>query len=201
LNILGKLNQLHARRNASYHEDAPIVSDLSSLSYADLSSLLDGEDSVRSARARIRYMAALFPDLGLVPLAEEIHAIIDNKNVTVGDIRLILDGRSLADPSRRTHEVPLARIQMLGRLLSNGTGVTEGARQSGMSRFTAQAIDGYLGLTACFAEQAFDAAIDMVREGWSTREMAKVLNVSQSTAVRMAQRAREVLVELGEVSA
>jgi len=186
------------RQSAPFDLDAPVCKDLSTLSYTDLHALRD-EASVVSSRARIRYLAALFPDLGLVSLAESVHAIIDNPNLSVGDVRLILDGRSLADPTRRTREVDLHAIQTIGRLISSGVSVVGAARRAGVSRTTARSVDEYLGLSQVYHDRAMDITIDLTREGASTRAIADVLQVSQSTACRWQRKARSVLKELGEL--
>jgi len=190
------------RPSGMYDPDAPVVKELKRLGYIDLHAAVDGlEDmSIRTGRAHVRYLAALLPELDRTKLARAVAAIIHNDRLPESDIRLILDGRSLQDPTRRTNEVPVEAIQTVGRLLMQGRGVQEAARAARVAKNTVLAIDNYLGLTTAYADKLMDAAVTAVREGWSVRELARAAEVSKSQAHRLMQRAREVLVEIGEVA-
>jgi hypothetical protein len=179
-----------------------VVEELQRLGYVDLRSLADTfeGDASRSSRARLRYLAALLPDLDRRRLAEAITGIIANRNLTPGDIRLILDGRSLANPSQRTREVPIEAVQTIGRMLVRGETHVETARAARVSVNTVEAIDGFLGLTQSYQDRLMDDAVNGVREGWSVRQLARTSNISKSQAHRLMVRAREVLVEIGEVA-
>lgn len=192
-----------ARPSGLYDPDAPVVKELKRLGYIDLHAAVDGleEMAIRTGRAHVRYLAALLPDLDRNKLARALAAIINNDRLPESDIRLILDGRSLQDPTRRTGEVPVEAIQTVGRMLLQGRGIREAARAARVSKNTVLAIDNYLGLTTAYADKLMDAAITAVREGWSVRELARDVEVSKSQAHRLMQRAREVLVEIGEVVA
>jgi hypothetical protein len=189
------------RANARFDSEA-VSAHIDRLSYADVTTLSDAltGEMTRTLRAQIRYLAALFPEMTLNQAADTIAWVINNRNLYPRDVRLILDARSMADPSRHTNEVPFAAIQTVGRVLvSGGTRVTA-ARASGLSIDTVVAIDDYLGMSQAWYDRAIETAIAGMREGWSVRKVAAVLGVSKSTAHRLMVRARDVLVELGEVT-
>ncbi len=194
--ILGKHTQL------PYDSDAPVVQELRRLGYIDIHTLSDAfdGDTSRTSRARLRYIAALLPDLDRKTLSVTITGIVANPNLTEGDVRLILDGRSLADPTQRTREVPIESIQTIGRLLTAGVSQAEAARAARVSLNTVEAVDDFLGLTQAYQDRLMDDAVLAVREGWSVRELARIAEVSKSQAHRLMQRAREVLIEIGEVA-
>jgi hypothetical protein len=184
-----------------YDRDAPVVKELRRLGYIDLRTLMDDIDEAhsRTNRAHVRYLAALMPELSLNKLSSAITGIISNNNLIERDVRLILEGRSLWDPTRRTREVALEAIQTIGRSLSAGKTREAAARAAGVSLNTVEAIDNYLGLSTAYADKLFSSVVDCVRDGLSVRETAKFVGVSRSRAHRLVQRAREVLVEIGEV--
>ena len=199
MNVASKLTRAVRMQSVPYSEDAPMVEDLAVLSRLDLSTIVDEDGSNRSGRAKIRYLAALFPDAALPQLAENVSAVIDNRHLSLSDMRLILDGRSLADPSRATREVPLQAIQTVGAMLRDGASIVDAADAAGVGRATVRAIDQFLGLTRRAADRQLEAAIDLVREGAPSRAIARALGVSQTTALRLQRRAVEVLTELGEI--
>jgi transposase-like protein len=194
-------NFIKHRHGALYDPEAPVVRELRRLGYIDLHTAVDELDdmSVRTGRAHLRYLAALLPDLDRTRLSQAIAAIVCNERLPERDIRLILDGRSLQDPTRRTNEVPVEAIQTVGRMLSQGRGIREAARAARVGKNTVMAIDNYLGLTTAYQDKVLDDAITAVREGWSVRELAAVAGVSKSQAHRLIRKAREVLAEIGEV--
>lgn len=187
--------------NRPYASDAPVREELMRLGRLDLRTFEHADGTPRSKRAQIRYLAALFPDLDLHQLAEAVHAIIDNKDLSIADLRVILDGRQLNDASKKTGEVPIAAIQTIGRVLVAGGTLLGASREAGVSVDTVVAIDEYLGLTERHEERLMDTAVSAVREGWSVRQLAKLSGMSKSRAHRYLSRARSVLVEIGEVSA
>lgn len=180
--------------------DAPVFDTVRELGYADLRQLFDSIADTRSVRARLRYLAALFPSKGVPELASIIGGIIANPNWTDSDLRIVLEGRSLSDPSRETNEVPLYAIQEVGKVLIEGGTVREAARRSGVSVDTVEQIDNLLGIRQGITDRLMDAATAAVREGWTVRRLANVIGVSRSKAHRLMVDARRVLVELGEVS-
>ena len=70
---------------------------------------------------------------------------------------------------------------------------------SGVSIDTVRSIDEYLGLSERHDERLMDATVSAVRDGWSVRQLAKNSDLSKTTAHRYLQKARSVLVEIGEV--
>jgi hypothetical protein len=204
MNINRVLNLVTApRTSVPYDTEAPVTAEVRRLSYTDFSGLADAFDGTmsRTNRSHLRYLAALLPDLDVPALARVIHEVLDNPRVTVGDVRLILDGRSLADPTRRTREVPVEAIQTVGRLLARGATLVAASRGSGVHLETVEAIDRFLGLTQAHRDRMLDHAVEAVREGESVRTFAQRMDLSKSAAHRLLVRAREVLVELGEVAA
>lgn len=200
--IREKLLAAVAPRSSAYDPDAPVVKELRRLGYIDLHAAVDEmEDmAVRTARAHMRYLAALLPELDRTTLSRAITGILSNEFLPERDVRLIVEGRSLQDPSRLTNEVPIEAIQTVGRMLAQGYGVRETARAARVGKNTVMAIDNFLGLTQAYADRLMDEAIDAVRYGLSVRDFAKECGVSKSQAHRLMQKARSVLVELGEVS-
>lgn len=200
MNMTSKI--LTAAQRVPYDPEAPVVEELRRLGYIELRSLADSfeGETTRSSRARLRYLAALLPDLDRRKLAEAIAGIISNPQLTPGDIRMILDGRSLADPTQRTREVPIEAIQTIGRMLTRGETHVETARAARVSVNTVEAVDGFLGLTQAYHDRLMDDAVVANREGWSVRELARHSSISKSQAHRLMVQARNVLVEIGEVA-
>lgn len=194
------INLVKTKRNLPFDPEAPLVKELRVLGYCELRSLSDDTGTTRSQRAHIRYLAALMPDLPRRQLADTVHAILGNPNLSAGDMRLIIDGRSLADPSRATGEIPIEAIQSVGRILQNGGTYAAAADGSGLSVDTVQTIDRFLGLSQAWEDRIMDAAVEAVREGVSVRGFAKQEGLSKSEAHRKMQAARAVLVEIGELS-
>lgn len=196
------INNQTARAGIPYDPEAPVVNELRRLGYIELRALADtfDGDTSRTSRARLRYLAALLPDLDRRRLAEAITGIVSNPNLVESDVRLILDGRSLADPSQRTREVPVESIQTVGRLLARGETQIEAARSARVSLNTVEAIDQFLGLTQAYQDHVLDEAIDAVRFGESVRSLARRIGISKSQAHRLMRRGRDVLVEIGEVA-
>lgn len=189
------------RANLPYASDAPVREDLAILGYADLRQFTIEDGTPRSKRSKVRYLAALFPDLDANSLADVIHGVLGNPELSIGDIRLIIDGRRLNDASKRTSEVDVARIQKVGELLASGATHLAAARGSGVSVDTVENIDDYLGLSERYEERLMDLSVAAVRDGWSVRKLAGHSGMSRSRAHRYLTRARRVLVEIGEVSA
>ena len=195
------INRISLPGELPYGEEAPVRAELERMSYLDLRSIISAieEDHGLRLRAHIRYLAALLPSLDRRTLAEAIHAVIGNRSISRSDVRLVLDGRSLADPTRRTNEPPIERVQMVGRLLANGSTYTDAAEAAGVSFDLVQSIDRFLGITDAIDERRMNHAVAYVREGMSVREFAASAHLSHGTAHRYMQRARAVLVELGEL--
>jgi hypothetical protein len=189
-------------RPVPYDRDAAVVKELKRLGYIELRSIIDEFDDTltKTSRAHLRYLAALLPELDRNKLSQALTGIIANPGLLERDVRVILDGRSLADPTRRTREVPVEAIQTVGRMLSRGETHVETARAARVSVNTVEAIDGFLGLTIAYADKLMDAAVVAVRENWSVRQLAREVGISKSQAHRLMVQARSVLSELGEVA-
>lgn len=199
MKLIDKIMIRQQQLSSHIGDEAPVLTALDRLGHIDLTTLVDESMSNRTSRAQLRYLAALFPDLNLHALAHEVCAIIDNPSLSEADCRIILDGRSLSDPMVRTREIPLSKIQALGKLLQSGVALVEAARRVGLARNTARAIDDYLGLSEAHEAKKLSSAIELVREGASSRDIARALGVSSSTGHRLQVQAIGVLRELGEV--
>ena len=194
-------NFIRSTASIPFDIDAPVGEELARLSYVDLHQFGDEFDCdwSRTTRSRIRYLAALFPHMDLQRLTQTLFDVLDNRNINIHDLRAVLAGLQLADTSRQTREVPLASIQRVGAVLIAGGSQAAAARAAGVSIDTVTAIDTFLGLSQSYADRLLDAAIDAVSEGETVRSFAESSGVARSTAHRTMQRAREVLVELGEL--
>jgi transposase-like protein len=177
-----------------YDEESPFADDLARGRFS-----WDGPFTDSAARARIRYVAALFPDLSFQELASTIGSFLqDARDLTDSDVRMILAGRNLHN-SARTEEVDIERVQQIGKLLKEGRSKTEIARLAGVSRDTVQSIDWYLGLSEALYQKRMEIACDCVRENLPIRRAAELIGVSKSGAHRFMTRARNVLRDIGEV--
>lgn len=170
------------------------LSEVAYLTYQEINRLGDklSDTPSRETRAKLRYLAALFPNKSLHELAETIHYIIDNKNVEITDVRDILRGHP--------REVPLIKIQQIGAMLKEGKSLRSIKNQVGVSVDTVQNIEQFIGISEAKRLQLVDIACDAVREGWSVRTYAKVSGLPKSTAHAYMIRAKAVLIELGELS-
>jgi hypothetical protein len=193
---------LRKNQQVPYDADAPVVKELRRLGYIDLHTLADEFDGdvTRTSRARLRYLAALMPDLDRRRLAETLTAIINNPSLLERDVRAILDGRSLGDTSRLTREIPIEAVQTVGRMLTRGETHVETARAARVAVNTVEAIDSFLGLTQAYQDRLMDAAVLAVRDNWSVRQLGREVSISKSQAHRLMVQARQVLSEIGEVA-
>lgn len=178
--------------------DGEVFDDIGSLPNVDLREF-DGADAIRVARSKIRYLAAFYPDANIRQLAENIHALLGYPKLPLSDLRIILEGRSLADASKLTGEVPVEGIQRIGRVLAAGGSYLEAARQSGLSVDTVERVDRFCGIGQEYEDKLSDLAVTSIREGWTVRKFAQLSGMSRSRAHRYQRRARQVLVELGEL--
>ena len=182
------------------HQSNSIYGDDSAFSFDLDNAGLEGSLTVSSARSRIRYMAALFPNKSVQEICVTISDILQGaKDLTASDVRSIVLGRDL-NTGHRTEEVDIERIQMTGKLLADGVCKTKISALAGVSRDTVQAIDWYLGISDALDQRRVALACDMIRDGVSSRLGASRLGVSKSQAHRYMVRARKVLLELGEVT-
>jgi transposase-like protein len=151
-------------------------------------------------RSRIRYLAALFPDADLNDLTHRIHGLINNQNFDVHDIRLILQGRRLNNPSIVTKEVSLPIIQGIGRCLRDGKSLRSTAKDLRVSYDTVEAIEKFLGIRSSRELRLMDDAVNAVRDGLSIRSFAKVAGISKGKAHRMMLKGHLILREIGEIN-
>jgi hypothetical protein len=191
---------------ASFDEDAPVADDLSGdglvcsvLEHSNLRAYGRKAAEASHVRSRIRYLAALFPSMGRKELAETLHGIVGNPELSPGDVRLIVDGRSLSNPQHKLYELPIETIQAIGALLQAGVPRRRIAATVNASPESVKAIDLYLGIATVRYQNLVAQACDAVRDGTSVRAFARQVNVSNSKAFQALTRARAVLVELGEL--
>jgi transposase-like protein len=183
-----------------FDEEAEVVTELSRLEFIDPSTFAtDALENHSRVRARIRYLAALWPDANLNDLTHRIHGLVNNKNFDVDDIRTILQGRRLNDTSKITNEIPLPVIQGIGKCLKEGKSLRLTAREMRVSYDTVESIEKYLGVRSAQKMKLVDQAVDAAREGTSIRNFAKQVNVSRSKAHRLLIQGTSVLKELGEI--
>lgn len=198
-------------------EESELLEVLEELESFDIHVFDPTSSNAQRARSHIRYLAALWPDATLAELGDRIHGLINNRNLSfadvmtmlrgerlseraqLADLRIILRGGKLENPQANTREVPLPVIQSVGKCLRNGLSQRETARQVRCSLDTVRNIDKFLGLRAGYLNRMNDAAIDAVREGVSIRGFAAQYNLSKGVAEHWLNKARAVLVELGEV--
>jgi transposase-like protein len=187
---------LRGNGNLPFDEDSQFSDDLKDGGFSWGGPLTDS-----AARSRIRYIAALFPEKSFRELSEIVTGVLaDARDLTASDVRYILAGQDLTTGAR-TDEVAIEKVQMIGKLLRDGTAKTQIARVAGVSRDTVQAIDWYLGISEAVRQRRIEVACDCVRDGVSVRKAAEKLGVSKSVAHRMLAAARGVLGEIGEVVA
>lgn len=180
-----------------YDDEAEVTEALASLEYA-MPSEFGIEDHHQHIRARIRYLAALWPDAKQTELAHRIHGLLNNRNISIDDLRLILQAKRLSDPSKSTNEVPIPVIQGIGKCLREGKTLRTTAREMRVSYDTVERIEKYLGIRSAIRMREIDAAVEAVRGGLSIREFSKASGISRTRAQRMLAHGRSVLVELGE---
>lgn len=180
-----------------YDEDREIVPFLAEAAYLTtddiryISEDLDGGTSRRN-KTRIRYLAALIsPSKSLYQVANDIHYVLDNRHITVGDVQDILLGDK--------RDVSMEKIQAVGEMLRSGFSLTGTSRELGVSYDTIERIENFIGIAEARRLKLVDYACDAVRECWSVREFARYAGIPKSTAHVLMRRARSVLAELGEI--
>jgi len=157
---------------------------------SDMGTQIETLSATRRNRARVRYLAALMPTKSLHELTNSIHYVMDNAHLTVSDVRDILRGGK--------RDVPLTKIQMIGRLLIEGKSLRHTAKEVGVSYETVSRIESFVGIQEARRLKLVDFACDAVREGWSVRNFATAAGIPKSTAHLMLIKARQVLKELGD---
>lgn len=178
-------------------DDAEVHSLITELEY---STPRDYDDTTNhlNIRSRVRYLAALFPTLNDIELADKIHSILNNRNLAVEEVRLILKGRRLNNPQKITNEVPISIIQGIGRCLTEGLSLRAAAREMRVSYDTVEAIERYLGIKAKREANMIDDAVEASRLNESVRTFAQRHRISRSKAHRLLKQGKSVLQELGE---
>jgi len=194
--ISGKAPHPHS---LPYDSEAEVQKELPLLEYVQPADFdQDVISNHQRLRSRIRYLAALWPEASLNDLTHRIHGLINNRNFDTDDLRLILQGRRLTDPSRVTNEVPLTIVQGIGRCLRDGMSLRSTAREMRVSYDTVEAIEKFLGIRQAREDRIVDAAVEAARDGLSIRVFAKQVGVSRSKAHRLLAKGQSVLTELGE---
>jgi len=157
----------------------------------DIGGTLDGGHS-RKAKTRIRYLAALFaPSLSLHELAGRIHYVLDNRHISISEVRDILRGGK--------GDIHIDSIQAIGQSLRSGESIRGTAKSVGVAVDTVAAIENFLGIAEQRRLKLIDKACDAVRDGISTRKFADANGLTKSTAHNLMVRARSVLQEIGEL--
>jgi hypothetical protein len=139
----------------------------------------------RGERSRVRYLAALYPDLALVPLARAVRAHVQHP-ITEADLRLVLQARAVYNPSHHTSSIALEAIQAVGTILKRGGGLAAAARASGLSIDTVREIDRVCGIRQARRRQIRDAILEARAGGASLRAAARAVGVPLTTAHRIA---------------
>jgi transposase-like protein len=132
-------------------------------------------------------------------LAHRIHGLVNNRNISIEDMRLILQGRRLNNPQIRTNEIPIPVIQAIGKSLREGTSLRATAKQLRVSYDTVENIERLLGIRSAFRMKQIDDAVDAVRSNKSIREFSRESGISRSRAQRILSHGRSILQELGEI--
>lgn len=183
-----------------YDEEAEFMKVLPKLEYTNVIDFAqDSHSNHQQLRSRIRYLAALFPNANRLELSNRIHGLINNDNLPLEDLRIILDGRKLSDPSKKTREIPVSIIQGIGKCLRDGMTVKATAEAMKVSYDTVEAIEKYIGIRYAFKQRQLDETVILARENISVRKLALHLDVSRSTAHRLLLQANQILKELGEI--
>jgi hypothetical protein len=164
---------------------------LTTFDLSDLGTQIESLSSTRRNRARVRYLAALMPDKSLHELADAILFVMDNAHLTITDVRDILRGGS--------RDVPLAKIQLIGKSLMEGKSIRQTAKDAVVSYETVSRIEGFVGIHEARRLKLMDFACDAVRDGWSVRTFASSAGIPKSTAHLMLIQARQILTELGDI--
>ena len=183
-----------------YDEDTGIEEVLAELEYANPLDFSQDISNHKKMRSQIRYLAALFPYKNINDLTNRIYILINNDNFSIDELRQILNGRLLSDPSKKTNEIPVKVIQGIGKCLSEGMSIRATAVEMRVSYDTVEAIEKYLGIKSALHSRHIGYAVNAVRDGLSVRRFGSRYNIPKSTAHRLLIEAKKVLVELGEVN-
>lgn len=157
----------------------------------DVGFTLDGGHS-RKSKTRVRYLAALFPrELSLHELTGRIHYVLDNRHLSLSEVRDILRGGK--------GDIPVEKIQNIGECLRQGESIRSTASTVGVAVDTVAAVESFLGIAEQRRLKLVDKACYAVQDGVSTRKFAAQNGITKSTAHNLMVRARYILEELGEL--
>ena len=180
---LGKVDIMGTRR---WDEDSPVQEYLDTFALCETANIY----TARTIRARIRYLAALFPTMPTVDLPRAIHTLLggDLRVQELRDIRFIVKGLSIRD-GRSLGEPPIERIQMAGGMLARGETYMSTAAATGLSYNMVRDIDNYLGLTKVYEQWLIEQAVYARNDKVSVRKFAERVGLTKSTAHRLLNRA------------
>ena len=196
MRTLGKVDIMGSRR---WDEEAQVHDDLATDALCETANIY----TAQTIRARIRYLAALFPELPTRDLPRAVHTLLggDLRVPELQDIRFIMQGLSTKD-GRSLGEPPIEKVQMAGGMLSRGETYTDTARATGLSYGMVRDIDIYLGLTKVYEQWLIEQAVYAQQDHLSVRGFADRIGISKSSAHRLLHRAYKkataVREELGE---
>jgi hypothetical protein len=184
----------------NYDDEASFITELPQLEYVNVS---DFEQDIYTnqmrMRAKIRYLAALFPEADMNSLTTRIHGLLNNSNLELSKLRLIVNGKKLSNPQQDTNEVRIKIIQGIGKCLKDGMSLKATAREMNVSYDTVEAIERYLGIHKAYRLKQSDRAVDAARDSLSIRAFAIKENISRTLARRLLAQGYTILKELGEV--
>ncbi len=194
----------------------PVMDAIKQLEHTNLREFSTAGESVRGARSQVRYLAALWPDASVAELTEKIHYVVNNRDLLPEDVRavlngvaighdelsnqdvgLVLRGQALGDSSRRTREVPIQVIQMIGKCLREGMTLRSTAEAARCSYDTVEAVDSLLGLRAAFDMKMLKLAFEAARDGVSVRTFAQTHGISRGKAHTLLLQGKDALQQLG----
>jgi len=175
--------------NESFRTFIASAAYLTTDSLRDTATSLDG-GATRRQRSRVRYLAVVLPGKTLHEVAADIHYVLDNGHLSIGEVRDILRGSQ--------HDLPLEKIQKIGQFLASGESLRGTARKVEVAYGTVEAIESFLGIAEQYRLKLVDAACDAVRDRLSTRQFAARSSIPKSNAHVLMVQARQVLRELGE---
>jgi hypothetical protein len=164
---------------------------LSTFDLSDLGTRFEMKSLGRRNRTLVRYLSALMPDKSLDELASVIQFTMRNPRVTVAEVRGILNGG--------TGDVPLAKVQLIGKYLRQGNSMLKSARDAGVSFETVSRIESFLGIHEAWRLKLMDLACNAVRDSLSVRSFSASVGIPKSTAHVMLMQARHLLQELGDI--
>ena len=183
-----------------YDEEAKFIEDLTHLEYINVSDFeQDIYTNQMKLRARIRYLAALFPDADNQTLINKISVVLNNKNLDLSKLRLIINGKKLSNPQQDTNEVRIKIIQGIGKCLREGMSLKATAREMKVSYDTVEAIEHYLGISKAYKAKQYDRAVLAAQDNSSVRAFAMRENISRTLARRLLNQAQSVVKELENI--